>query len=149
MEAIEFMGGVTSRSKIGGFRIELGEIESVPETHPDAGKPVPSRPTRSMGSEKRLKAFVTPARTALLCPHARLRAWLGQKSPNYMQPSRFAGHAGLAVDAQRKVDRTRWRICGAGTWPLAPTTSRPGRTLERIPVEIWQEVLGAPQVGIH
>jgi amino acid adenylation domain-containing protein len=144
---IEFLGRRDLQVKIRGFRIELGEIESVLETHPDVRAcAVVARAVHE--NEKRLVAFVVPRERAALSAHA-LRAWLGRKLPDYMQPSRFVVMEALPLTLNGKVNRNalenlQGSDVGIGTDHIPPRT-RTERTL----VEIWQEVLGRPQVGIH
>ena len=144
---IEYLGRLDHQVKIRGHRIELGEIESVLGSHPALEACVVVAQQNDTG-EKLLAAFVVAREAAELSVGA-LRAWLGEKLPDYMIPSRFAAVLALPLNPNGKVDRkalAKWQgvELASGHDYVAPCTAT-----ERTLAEIWQEVLSCPRVGVQ
>ena len=80
---------------------------------------------------------------------AELRAFLGAKLPEYMVPGVFVPLLALPLNANGKVDRRALpapdQNLRTGKEYVAPRTHATERQL----AEIWQEVLGLSQIGIH
>src|SRR5207247_3375308 len=80
---------------------------------------------------------------------AELRAFLKQKLPDYMVPAAFVVLTRFPLAPGGKVDRgalpppdhVRPGLNTASTQPRTPT--------EEVLVEIWSDVLGLKQIGIH
>jgi amino acid adenylation domain-containing protein/non-ribosomal peptide synthase protein (TIGR01720 family) len=144
---VEFLGRVDQQLKIRGFRIEPGEIESVLEAHPAVGQAVVTAREDTPG-DKRLVAYVVPVDSSAP-PPAELRHFLKQELPDHMIPSAFVVLKSLPLTANGKLDR-------AALPP--PDEARPeleggfvaARThAETVLADIWAQVLGLKQVGIH
>ncbi len=143
---IEFLGREDHQVKIRGFRIELGEIEAVISQHPSVkSNAVVAR--EGTPGDKRLVAYVTAQNGTI--SSADLRAFLGQKLPNYMIPELFLFLKKLPMTPNGKVDRKALPVPeqeGLG--------SKPGYVGSRTPVEealagIWCDVLRLKQVGVY
>jgi amino acid adenylation domain-containing protein/non-ribosomal peptide synthase protein (TIGR01720 family) len=80
---------------------------------------------------------------------AELRGFLRQKLPEYMLPASFTLLDALPLSSNGKVDRTALplpdQLATTQDIELVP----PRTPAERILAEIWAEVLGVAQVGIH
>ncbi len=144
---VEFLGRVDQQLKIRGFRIEPGEIESVLEAHPAVGRAVVTAREDTPG-DKRLVAYVVPA-DATAPPPSELRHFLKQELPDHMIPSAFVVLKSLPLTANGKLDRAALP---------APDQARPeleggfvaARTrAETVLADIWAQVLGLKQIGIH
>ncbi|HEY0735324.1 MAG TPA: amino acid adenylation domain-containing protein [Herpetosiphonaceae bacterium] len=90
----------------------------------------------------------TPAATRALVEIApRLRQYLQTRLPEHMIPSAFVVLDTLPLTPNGKVDRG---ALPAPVWTSTTTgDSQPRTPIEMQLSEIWQQVLGAPAVGIH
>ncbi|MBW8873678.1 MAG: amino acid adenylation domain-containing protein [Acidobacteria bacterium] len=75
-----------------------------------------------------------------------LRTWLQQHLPPYMMPSDFVLLEALPLTANGKLDR---RALPAPSRRSGRAMGAPRNPLEQKLVEIWAEVLGIEQVGVH
>jgi amino acid adenylation domain-containing protein len=144
---IEFLGRRDFQVKIRGFRIELGEIEAVLGRHPEINEVI-AQVHEAGGGRKRLIAYMVPAES--MSPQAsELRRYLKAKLPDYMIPSVYMTLESLPLTPSGKVDR-RALPQPSGTRPeLAGVYVAPKRPEEELVAEVWAEVLGLDQVGLH
>ncbi|QII47587.1 lichenysin non-ribosomal peptide synthetase LicA [Bacillus paralicheniformis] len=143
---VDFIGRKDDQVKIRGYRIELGEIESVLQGAPAVGKAVVlARP--ETGGSLEVCAYVVPKQGGEIHIQ-RLREHLSKHLPDYMIPSRFVELDEIPLTGSGKVDRNallRHEVSVSG----AAEYAAPRNEYEEKMVGIWQEVLGAEQVGIH
>jgi amino acid adenylation domain-containing protein len=138
---LEFLGRVDDQVKVRGFRIEPGEIEAALLEHPAVREAVVvALPT---GGDKQLAAYVVGTDDA-----EALRAFLGNRLPDYMVPAVFVPLDALPVSAHGKVDRKALPAPGAVLGALAGSDA-PRDEREALLAAIWREVLGLERVGIH
>ncbi len=142
---IEFLGRVDRQLKIRGFRVEPGEVEGQLGLHPAVRQAVVV--AREDGPEARLVAYVVAAGEEVPEPPL-LRAWLGERLPDFMVPSAFVALDRLPLNANGKVDRA------ALPAPVPEEERQAGYVAPRNPFEellagIWEEVLGRERVGVH
>jgi acyl carrier protein len=157
---LEFVGRVDEQVKVRGHRIEPGEIEAMLREHPAVREAVVlamadtanHNPALSSveGSQftMRLVAYVVPHQQPAPTP-AELRSFLQGKLPDYMVPAAFVVLDALPLTPSGKVDR---RVLPAldGARPELRTTYVAPRTLtEQAVAEIFGQILGIEQVGIH
>jgi amino acid adenylation domain-containing protein len=143
---IECLGRVDHQVKVRGFRIELGDIEAALGKHPAVREAVVVAREDSPG-DKRLVAYVTPARTPTPTP-TELRRFLLQKLPGYMVPSAVVALDRLPLTPNGKVDRRALP---------APTYSRDGDDdfvaprdeQERRLTAVWEKVLEIRPIGVR
>ncbi|MBV8200733.1 MAG: AMP-binding protein, partial [Acidobacteria bacterium] len=168
---LDFLGRIDRQLKVRGFRIEPAEVETALAAHPAVAAAVVTAATEpSAAGGKRLVAYLVPrpaapaaaapggdlpAPHALLPPAPLLRAWLGERLPEYMLPQRFVALAALPLTANGKLDRAalpqpRWDAeepdsaeGGGGRAWRAPRTPE-----EDVLAGIWAQVLGRERVGI-
>ncbi|PSB54682.1 non-ribosomal peptide synthetase, partial [Chamaesiphon polymorphus] len=147
---IEYLGRIDRQVKIRGFRIELGEIESVLSQHPQLQAVVVDRPPVADVGRSRLVAYyvlqspVTDSSTL----EAELRQFIAARLPDYMQPSAFVQLDRLPLTPSGKVDRQA--LPAPSTVAIAQRDLvLPTAPLEIALAQIWQEVLGLPQVGLE
>jgi amino acid adenylation domain-containing protein/non-ribosomal peptide synthase protein (TIGR01720 family) len=141
---IEYLGRADFQVKIRGFRIELGEIESVLGRHPGV-REATVVVREDVPGDKRIIAYLVLA--AERPTTAELRAFLGDRLPEYMVPSVFMPLLAMPLSASGKVDRKALP---------APETAAEGRVFvaPRSPVEeaiaaVFAEVLRLPAVSAH
>ncbi|MCY9398871.1 lichenysin non-ribosomal peptide synthetase LicA [Bacillus haynesii] len=143
---VDFIGRKDDQVKIRGYRIELGEIESVLQGAPAVGKAVVLTRHETSGSLE-VCAYVVPKQGEKIHLQV-LREHLSKHLPDYMIPSCFVELDEIPLTASGKVDRKallRHEVSVSGTAEYAA----PRNEYEEKMVGIWQEVLGAEQVGIH
>jgi amino acid adenylation domain-containing protein len=145
---IEFLGRLDHQVKLGGVRIELGEIEHALAGHEAVREAVVL--ARSLSGKIRLVAYVVPSSgpaedSAPLI--AALRAHLQGKLPATMIPGSWVFLPSLPLSPSGKVDRKALpepfeeRVATSGALPVTAA--------EKALVEIWSQVLGRDDIGIH
>ncbi len=140
---IEFLGRVDDQVKVRGYRIELGEVEAALSQHERVEQAVVVAREDEPG-QRRLVAYVVVKQEV---SSQELRAYLGEKLPDYMVPSAFVQLEQMPLTANGKVDRralprpeldsSRGEYVGARTRE------------EEILCQIWSEVLGVERVSVE
>jgi len=144
---LEFHGRADTQVKLRGYRIELGEIETRLKEHPSVqDSAVILR--EDIRGDQRIVAYAVFASGAHATTTTLLQ-FLAAKLPDYMLPASFVTLKHLPLTAHGKVDRRA----------LPPPTQErpeidqpyvPARTaVEASLAEIWAQVLGLEQSGIH
>ncbi|MFI9005973.1 amino acid adenylation domain-containing protein [Actinosynnema sp. NPDC053489] len=141
--AVEWIGRRDSQVKLRGFRIELGEVEHALGELPGVAQAVVL--LRELPGGPALVAYVVgevPDVDAL-------RQGLRAKMPAYMVPARFVVLDAMPVNRSGKVDRGALPLPSAdrddaGTAYVAPSTPA-----EVVLAEVWREVLGLAEIGVH
>jgi amino acid adenylation domain-containing protein len=141
---IDFLGRFDDQVKIGGFRIEPDEVQAVLAAHPGVRESVVGAREDSAG-ERRLVAYVIPARDVLLSSHA-LRGWLKKQLPDYMVPSVFVMMKSFPLMPNGKVDR---QALPAPALRARAGFVAPRNDLERQLAAIWEQTLSVKPIGIR
>ena len=142
--SIEFLGRVDFQVKVRGHRIELGEIEAALRAHPSVTDVVVV--ADGQAGDGRLIAypmFAGPAEPSV----ADLRAWLRERLPDYMVPSRFVPVDAFPLTPNRKIDRTalpKPRDAASTGEPFV----EPRTDIERVVAQIVAETVGVERVGV-
>lgn len=149
---IEFWGRADHQVKLRGYRIELGEIETILSRHPQVQTAVATVHTDDAG-HKRLVAYVVPQLLRENCDSwlkdhlPSLQQHLKSQLPEYMVPAAFVALAQLPLTPNGKIDR---RSLPTPHYTFSPSeATEPQTPIEQTLVQIWLEVLGLEQVGIH
>ncbi|MED4570421.1 tyrocidine non-ribosomal peptide synthetase TycC [Brevibacillus agri] len=141
---MEYAGRIDHQVKIRGHRIEMGEIETRLTQHESVKEAVVIADKDESGQNVLYAYFVSEQELTV----AELRTFLGSTLPSYMIPSFFIRLAEIPLTANGKVERKKLpKPDGAvvtGTAYVAPQND-----IEAKLAEIWQQVLGMSQVGIH
>jgi amino acid adenylation domain-containing protein len=170
---IEFVERTDSQVKLRGFRIELGEIEAILGQHPVVQTCAVLAKAGESG-EKRLVAYIVPEQQrmaeqqlALEQPEVLLnqlpeqnvynpaalaeaiQQFLKEKLPIYMLPSTFMLLDALPLTPNGKIDRR-----ALASMQVVETQKRsyfvaPRTAIEQQLADIWNELLGLEQIGIH
>lgn len=158
---IEYLGRIDQQVKIRGFRVEPGEVEAAIEKHPEVQQAVaitremiPTEKRKSLLKDKRLVAYIvsnTKPTTmgSFAAPFARkLRQFLRSQLPDHMIPSAFIILNEFPLTPSGKVDRRalpipKWSRMEEGIYVV------PRTPLEIKLAEIWNQILGVDQIGIH
>ncbi|WP_329286083.1 amino acid adenylation domain-containing protein [Streptomyces sp. NBC_00691] len=143
---LEFLGRADGQVKIRGYRIEPAEIEAALTAHPAVGQAAVV-----VRDGRRLVAYAvvrpTASDGAAAAPEAdELREHLALRLPAFMVPEAVVLLDTLPLTSHGKLDTAALpdpEPVGAVDAYLAPRTDA-----EALVVELWQEVLGVPRVGV-
>ncbi|MCU0748413.1 MAG: amino acid adenylation domain-containing protein, partial [Akkermansiaceae bacterium] len=145
---IEFIGRRDHQVKVRGFRIELGEIEAILSDHPQV-RQCKAAVRGDSTQTKRIFAWVVPVDQAKL-GSAELITYLSERLPGFMQPDGIAVIDSFPLNANGKIHVAA--LADPGSRMEASNEKAyeapAGRVEERL-AEIWQELLGRPQVSRH
>jgi amino acid adenylation domain-containing protein len=144
---LEFLGRVDFQVKLRGHRIELGEIEAALHQHPAVREAV-ALVREDVPGEQRLVAYVVP-REGNQVSSEELKAALTQQVPSSMVPSAFVMLERMPLSSNGKLDRAGLPVPEWSRGEQEEAYVAPVSPLERQLVKLWEEVLGAPQVGIR
>ena len=144
---IEFLGRIDHQVKVRGFRIELGEIESALAEH-EAVREAAVLSREDAPGEKRLVAYLV-ARREQSPTVSELRKFLKQKLPEYMMPAAFVMLEAMPSTTSGKIDRGALPAPDRVRPELDEALAPPRTITERVLADIWAQVLGIEQVGIH
>lgn len=143
---IECLGRVDHQVKIRGFRIELGEIETLIDEHSGISQNVVVA-RENIDGEKLLVAYLIANRNpGPSIPE--LRAFLKNKLPDYMIPSRFVFLEAFPLTPNRKVDRKALPMPAQLEVAEKRDYVKPGNSTEIKLTKIWEAVLHLRPVGL-
>ncbi|WP_199351108.1 non-ribosomal peptide synthase/polyketide synthase [Haliangium ochraceum] len=143
---IAFLGRVDTQVKVRGYRIELGEIESVLVRHPAVQQSAVLLRSDGPG-QPRLVAYVAAASGAAL-ELVELRAFLGERLPDYMVPAFFVVLDALPLTANGKVDRRNLPAADASHRVGVEERVAPRDDIEAAILRLWQQVLAVDELGV-
>lgn len=137
------LGRLDNQVKVNGYRIELGEVEAAMRKNlaiKDAVAVI-----REQDGKKVIAAYWT-AHFHLTA--ATVRAELAKYLPEYMLPSCYCALEYMPLTVNGKIDKQAlpdpWLSGSNGEASIAPATP-----MEVILVNIWEEILGVPDIGIR
>jgi amino acid adenylation domain-containing protein len=144
---IEFLGRFDEQLRICGFLFSPSDIESELAEHPDVHQCIVTmRPCDTGGQE--LAAFVVFHEGRGAAP-GDLSDFLARKLPAYMIPADFIFMDKLPLLPSGKVDRSNLPGLKKGEPEPEAEEARAITPTEKILSEIWAEVIGLKEVGIH
>lgn len=144
---IVHLGRMDNQIKIRGFRIELGEIEAILSRHVAVRQVVVAAREDQQGL-KQLVAYLV-CRDDVHPTATELRSLLRTALPEYMVPSHFEFLEAMPLTPNNKVDLK------ALPSPVVFNSSSekpyvgPRNGMEVQLAALWQQVLGAPKIGVH
>ncbi|ASZ12156.1 non-ribosomal peptide synthetase [Chitinophaga sp. MD30] len=141
---IEYLGRLDDQVKIRGYRIEPAEIEQAIVQSGYAKQAVVVARASAQGHQQ-LLAYVVPVD---IFDKEQLLAYLRSQLPEYMLPAILIPLADLPLTANGKVDRKALPSPEHIEQPTESYTA-PVTDTEILLAEIWAELLGVEQVGIH
>ena len=147
---IEFLGRIDHQVKIRGFRIEPGEIEANLLKHSQIETAVVALREDNSG-DKSLVAYFVPTTESKSDPQigSQLRQFLKEKLPAYMVPGFFVELETLPLTPSGKIDRRALPEPDFDSRQSTIDYIAPRNALEEQVTQIWLEVLGHKQIGIH
>ncbi len=144
---LEFLGRADQQVKLRGYRIELGEIETFLRQYPSIQDAV-AVVREDRPGDKRLVAYLVAAAGQAI-NIGPLRSYFKESLPDYMVPSAFVKLDSLPTTPNGKVNRHALPIPASTRSELAETFVAPEGPVAEMLADVWQEVLGVTQVGIH
>ena len=141
---VECLGRVDHQVKIRGFRIELGDVETALRGHNKIAHAVVV--AREEDGEKRLVGYVK-SKNGPLSP-GDMRDFVRGKVPSYMVPAHFVMVDDFPLTPNGKIDLRRLPAPDS-TLSKTQTFVPPSNEDEKALAEVWQEVLGARQIGVN
>jgi len=144
---LEFLGRLDDQVKLRGFRIELGEIELAINAHSSVSQNVVLL-REDLPGDKSLVAYLVST-PGVEVETRRVREHLQEKLPDYMVPSIFVALDKLPLTPSGKVDRRALPAPDGVRPELESGYVAPRTNVEETLSEVWQELLGVDQVGIH
>jgi amino acid adenylation domain-containing protein/non-ribosomal peptide synthase protein (TIGR01720 family) len=144
---LEFLGRLDHQVKIRGFRVETGEVEAALAAHPELAQAV-TVAVEEEGGSKRLVAYVVPSGNRAPTT-SELRVHLQGQLPEYMVPAAFVTLSSLPLNPNGKVDRQALPAPEGARPELDAAFVAPRDRVEATLAEIWRDVLGVTQVGVH
>ncbi len=145
---MEFLGRTDSQVKIRGHRIELGEIEVALRQHPEVREAVVLA-TSDEREHKRLVSYLVPSGKPAPSV-SELQSFLKPRLPSYMWPSIFVLLDELPLTPNGKLDRRALPAPEAARLASAAhSLEAPRSDVEKTLTEIWKQVLGIAELGIH
>jgi amino acid adenylation domain-containing protein len=144
---VEYLGRIDHQVKVRGFRIELGEIESALLAH-ESVRDCVVLAREDVPGDKRLVAYLV-AREEGAPAAGELREYLKGRLPEYMVPQAFVLLAEMPLMPNGKVNRAALRAPEAADNGAGVDGAEPRTPVEARLVEVWAEITGAEEVGIH
>ncbi|HEY4460901.1 MAG TPA: amino acid adenylation domain-containing protein, partial [Pseudonocardiaceae bacterium] len=136
---LDYLGRTDQQIKVHGHRIEPGEIETALQSHPDVQAAVVD--AHSDGERTRLVAYLIGT-----ADPAELRAFLGERLPDYLVPAAFVPLTEFPVTSTGKLDR---QALPEPDFGRSKSGALPRTETEAALAEIWAQVLGLDQIGVH
>ncbi len=145
---LEFLGRGDDQVKIRGFRVEIGGVEAVLARHPTVRDCAVAAPEYAHGA-RRLVAYVVAPPGGACASAAQLRAFLAEHLPDYMVPAIFVTLPSLPRTPSGKLNRRSLPPPNDAEWATDAEFVAARDDLEAQIVEVWQDVLAIPRIGVH
>jgi amino acid adenylation domain-containing protein len=145
---LEYLGRNDDQIKMNGFRIELGEIQSALKKHP-AVKEACVIVNKMENCKQWLSAFFVENLNVSVEPDS-LRKLLKYSLPSHCIPSEFIKIDKLPLTINGKIDKKALeKVAADNSLQKEPNGSQsPQNEIEKILIEIWQQVLSVRLIGI-
>ncbi|MWV42002.1 amino acid adenylation domain-containing protein, partial [Paenibacillus sp. HJL G12] len=145
--SLEYAGRSDDQIKLRGFRIELGEIEAALLKHPKVLESAVIARDEERGGKRLIGYWVSqePGITSA----AELRNFLKGRLPEYMVPVAWMELERMPLTPSGKTDRKKLPMPQDVRSEVEAAFVAPESPAERQLAEIWKEVLGVQQVGVH
>uniref|UniRef100_UPI0035627EB8 amino acid adenylation domain-containing protein n=1 Tax=Novipirellula sp. TaxID=2795430 RepID=UPI0035627EB8 len=142
---IDFAGRVDHQIKLGSYRIEPGEIEAAIDQAPGVLGSLAS--FDEVDGKKYLVAYIAHGEHDVSANA--ISTYLRSVLPAYMIPARYVFLESFPHTINGKIDRRALPPASQGVVARDETYVPPRDDLEKRLVELWQDVLNVPEIGIH
>jgi amino acid adenylation domain-containing protein len=139
---IEFLGRIDHQIKINGYRIELGEIEHALCQFQGIDEAVVVVQDNSINGKRLFSYFTSPNRIKI----QELRVFLSNALPRHMIPHTFMQVEKFPLTPNGKIDR---KALPEPIYEEVMINTFPKTDLEKIFLNVWQQVLLHDSFGIH
>ncbi|TPG88815.1 amino acid adenylation domain-containing protein [Brevibacillus laterosporus] len=140
---IECLGRIDHQVKIRGYRIELGEVEAQ-LVNMEAVQEAVVIAREDQAGNKQLCAYIVAEKQLTM---SELKSKLSHELPGYMIPSYFVQLDKIPHTPNGKIDRKALPAPEDGSH-MGVEYMAPRTWMETKLVQIWQEVLGLPNIGV-
>jgi len=144
---LEYVGRADQQVKLRGYRIELGEIEAVLQQHESVSEAAVLVHPNEEG-HKQLVAYVVSASETQPAT-SELRQFMQQRLPIYMLPSIFMFLDAFPLTTSGKLNRKALPAPDSTRPELDREFVAPRTSGEEVMAQIWAQVLGVEEVGVH
>ncbi len=145
--SLDLLGRLDDQLKIRGVRVEPGEVKAVLDEHPAVQACFVTGRKDAHGDDSLVAYVVT--RSGHPVAIGELRSFLGARLPAALVPSEWQFLDDLPRLPNGKVDRSALPTSAGAHRDPAVAHVAPRTTIETRLADIWQEILGVTQVGIH
>lgn len=145
---LDFLGRGDDQVKIRGFRVEIGEVEAALARHPTVRDCAVAAQEYGQGL-RRLVAYVVAPMDGACASAAQLRGFLAERLPDYMVPAIFVALQALPRTPSGKLSRRSLPPPDDAEWASDAEFVAARNELEARIVEVWQDVLAIPRIGVH
>jgi amino acid adenylation domain-containing protein len=142
---IEFLGRIDHQVKIRGFRVEPEEVEALLRRYPDIKQSLVV-PEDSPEGERLLAAYLIASKEL---DRSELHAYLRQRLPEYMVPSRVLTLESFPLNRNGKIDLPALAKLKAEEKTAEREIVAPRNATEEQLAAIWREVLKQDRISIH
>ncbi|MEV7232504.1 amino acid adenylation domain-containing protein [Streptomyces sp. NPDC051020] len=144
---VDFVDRADHQVKIRGYRVEPGEIQTVLTRH-DGVRDALVVPHKLPGGDKQLIAYCVPDGDTLP-DRGELSAHCRTELPDYMIPALFVALDRIPLNQNGKVNRRALPDPDLGSLAGEQPYTAPRTPLEEALCQVWSEVLGIEQIGVH
>ncbi|WP_339065083.1 non-ribosomal peptide synthase/polyketide synthase [Teredinibacter turnerae] len=145
---LSFEGRVDEQVKVRGFRIELKEIEQHLLRHPGVQDALVTYTEVSVGNSQLIAWIVFDKTHADKITEEAVKTWLKNRLPGYMVPATVKALLQFPLTITGKIDRKALPLdlldSGESLSYSPPTTKS-----QEILCDLWRDILGQSNVGIH
>ena len=139
---LEFLGRIDQQVKVRGYRIELGEIEEHLKKHPHIQSAVVIDRADAWGGTYLCVYYTSDQEiTPREC-----REFLALRLPDWMIPLHFIALLSIPLTANGQIDKS---LLPEPEQTGTNHYAAPRNEVEARMVELWQDVLGIPRVGVE
>ncbi|MFF7385292.1 amino acid adenylation domain-containing protein [Streptomyces griseoluteus] len=145
---VDFVGRVDKQVKIRGYRVEPAEVESAMAAHPGVRTAlVVARQTDDGRPE--LVGYVVPSAGTAAPGQAALRAFVGERLPEYMVPSAIVVLHSLPLTDVGKIDTDALPAPDRASRGVSTDLVAPRSEAEAEVAAVWRTVLGSGDFGVR
>lgn len=144
---IEYRGRIDFQVKIRGVRIELGEIEKSLAENPAVKGNAVIAWEKDNGNQY-LVAYIVP-QDGIAPDINEVRKSLRNKLPEYMVPSLYVFVERLPLNPNGKLDRKALPAPDIASASKNSNYVAPQNEIEKTLADIWKEVIGVDEIGVH
>ncbi|MZQ80588.1 amino acid adenylation domain-containing protein [Paenibacillus sp. 5J-6] len=141
---LEYLGRIDHQVKIRGHRIEIGEVEHRLLSHLFVQEATVL--AQELQGQTELCAYVVLREDVTI---GELRTHMQEGLPAYMVPSHYIRLEQIPLTVNGKIDRKALPAPDGSNLTTGVTYAAPETPLQAELADIWQDVLGVKQVGIH